>query len=155
MAGDPRTLGARPPLLIDDLLFRPPDLEDEHVSCRASVPELEERRRRTRGSTKTLLTGACAGGQPASWPVLSLTQTGNAVTGTATAPSAWCSIPAGQNGVLDAGATIDSDGNLTNVRVKFPLVDFFLTGTMGATGRQVTGNSRTAFGTNTFELNKR
>ena len=107
------------------------------------------------GDWEFKLTGACAGGQPASWPVLSLTQTGNAVTGTATAPTAWCSIPAGQNGVLDAGATIDSDGNLTNVRVKFPLVDFFLTGTMGATGRQVTGNSRTAFGTNTFELNKR
>lgn len=86
-------------------------------------------------------------------PVLTLTQVGRVVTGDLSSPSAWCNVPAGQNGRLDPGApgSIDEQGNF-KARVKIgSFLDGFFTAQMDATGRELTGTvtyqNLTGFGT--------
>ncbi len=93
-------------------------------------------------------------------PILRLTQAGNLVSGTLESPGAWCNVPAGQTGKTDPGAvaTIDSQGNLTGMRLKIDpgFLDIFVTLRMDVTGRTMTGTGRSTGGqVNNLTLTKR
>ncbi|HEX7797288.1 MAG TPA: PKD domain-containing protein [Vicinamibacterales bacterium] len=91
-------------------------------------------------------------------PILTLTQVGGVVTGDLSSPSAWCNVPAGQNGRLDPGApgSIDEQGNF-KARLKIgSFLDGFFTAKMDATGRELTGTVtfQNSSGFGTFWLRK-
>ena len=111
------------------------------------------------GRWSFIFTGECSPHTPTVLPVLTLTQTASAVTGTLESPAPWCNVPAGQTGKLDpaAPASIDAKGNFTGARLKIgDYVDTFLTGKMDSTGRKITGVASFRFGIpdDTFEMVK-
>ena len=105
-----------------------------------------------------IFTGICNPSVPTVLPVLTLTQFDTIVTGDLASPAPWCNVPAGQTGKLDpaAPAKIDAAGNFTGARLKIgSYLDTFLTGTMDASGRVITGTTRSVSGsTNTFRMVK-
>lgn len=107
-----------------------------------------------------IFTGGCSPvSNPAALPVMTLIQTGTAVTGTIASPAAWCNVPAGPAGTLDPAspAAIDAQGNFTGARLKFgAFLDTFLTGAMDSTGRTITGTARfqSSTLTNAFRMRK-
>jgi hypothetical protein len=91
-------------------------------------------------------------------PILTLVQTGNVVAGDLRSPAAWCNVPAGQSGKFDPAspANIDSVGKFDKGRLKIgSYQDTFLTGSMDASGRVITGTCRFTAGTScAFEMRK-
>lgn len=107
-----------------------------------------------------IFTTTCNPNVPTILPVLTLTQfEGGVVTGDLASPAAWCNVPAGQTGKLDpaAPAKIDAAGNFTGARLKIgSYADTMLSGTMDATGRVITGTTRSVASgrTDTFRMTK-
>jgi len=107
-----------------------------------------------------IFTTTCSPNVPTILPVLTLNQfEGGVVTGDLASPAAWCNVPAGQTGKFDpaAPAKIDANGNFTGARLKIGnYSDTMLTGTMDATGRTITGTTRSVSSgrTDTFRMTK-
>ena len=93
--------------------------------------------------TWNLNVGPCGGA--ANPEVMTLTQTGNQVTGTLYFPNQWCNVSARSGGSLKQPATIDDQGNVQLLRVtaSSSTVGQFLEtqvkGQMDSTGRKIVG----------------
>lgn len=104
----------------------------------------------TATDTKTLTIGTMtgtwnvapiSGSCPTTAYVMTLTQTGGTITGTALFPGTWCHVPAGTSGTTDpAEPGIITAAGAVTIRVKAGrFSDFYMRGTMDSSGRVVTG----------------
>ncbi|HEX6974899.1 MAG TPA: PKD domain-containing protein, partial [Vicinamibacterales bacterium] len=88
------------------------------------------------GKWTFMFTDRCSPYTPPVMPIMTLTQSGGAITGELASPGNWCNVPAGQSGKLDPAAPmkIDAQGNITDGRLKIgSYVDTFLSGRMDST----------------------